>query len=116
MKLTDLIEEIADGWIEDYENRTPIVKTRDGNDPKYVYRVMSRRELQKARESGFFTPGTDGRIHASERPETRYKNSPDDVTVKLHYSRIDGWRAKWGDKLYVITDQPVPISRIASLH
>lgn len=77
---------------------------------------MSPKEYQRAQETGFFTPGPDGRIHASENPESRYAES-DSILVRFDYNLEDGWRAKWGgEDLYVITDQKIPFSRATRLN
>ena len=103
---------VKSNWVETYQNRIPMVKTRDGKNPKYVYRVMSRDEFDRAERVGLFIPGREGRIHASERPELRYRNSPNDVIVRFEYHIQDGWHAKWGgEKLYVVTDQRIPFDR-----
>jgi len=83
-------------WIENYDSGDPMVTTDDGNDPEYVYRIMSKNEYETAKNSGEFIAGKNGRIHASEKPDEKYRNKPDDVIVKLEYNRGDGWRAKVG--------------------
>lgn len=115
MRLIQLLETVEANWVEDYVDGEPRVRvrTRDGLvPPQYVYRVMSRAEYEAAQQRGAFHPGRDGRIHASASPELRYRNSPDDVVVQIRYRDEDGWRAKWGDQLYAITDKPVPFSLV----
>ena len=98
-----------ENWSEEYENGVPVIRV-NGKFPKYLYRVMSIDEYEKAKKIGFFEPRLGERIHASSRPEKKYgdKNS---VVVRFNYDDNDGWRAKWGDKLYAITNNKIPFSR-----
>ena len=84
-------------------------------DPDYVYRTMSRKEYETIKNTGKLTnTGMYGRIHASASPLAEFSNKVDDtVTVKIKYSREDGWKAKTGaDEIYAVTDQDIPASRI----
>ena len=106
-------------FIEGYEGRNviPKVKNKDNEevDPEYVYRTMSRKEYDSINKKGKLTnTSMYGRIHASANPLSEFSNKVDDtVTVKIKYSREDGWKAKTGaDEIYAVTDQDIPASRI----
>jgi len=85
-------------------------------DPDYVYRTMSRKEYESIKKTGKLTnTGIYGRIHASASPLAEFSNKVDDtVTVKIKYSREDGWKAKYSGsgEVYAVTDQDIPASRI----
>ena len=106
-------------FIEAYEGRNviPKVLNKKGTqvDPDYVYRTMSRKEYDSINKKGKLTnTSMYGRIHASASPLSEFSNKVDDtVTVKIKYSREDGWKAKTGaDEIYAVTDQDIPASRI----
>jgi len=93
----------------------PSLLTSDGETPEALYRVVSRKEFDKAQESGKFTPSSFyERTHASSSPDMRYKNAPDDVVIKIKYDPDDGWYSKQSlDEVYGVTRQDIPISRIS---
>lgn len=101
-------------WQEVRQDGTIKLRVVDGTilrKPRFLYRVMSRAEYEAAKKTGAFRPRPGERIHASSRPHLRYANGPDHVVVRIEYDDDDGWRPKWGDELYAVTDQPVPFSR-----
>lgn len=107
------INESYQHWIEGYENG-PVVRVSSGDTqvpPDYLYRVMSREEYETAKQLGEFRPRRGERIHASSRPHNRYGSGIDAVVIRFRYDDADGWRAKWGDELYAVTDEPIPFSR-----
>lgn len=91
--------------------------TSDGETPEVLYRIVSRKEFDKAQESGKFTPSSFyGRIHASSSPDMRYKNAPDDVVIEIKYDPDDGWYSKQSsDEVYGVTKKDIPISRISKI-
>jgi hypothetical protein len=77
--------------IEIGDTMQPSLLTSDGETPEVLYRIVSRKEFDKAQESGKFTPSSFyGRIHASSSPDMRYKNAPDDVVIEIKYDPDDG--------------------------
>lgn len=95
----------------------PSLLTSDGETPEVLYRIVSRKEFDKAQESGKFTPSNFyGRIHASSSPDMRYKNAPDDVVIEIKYDPDDGWYSKQSsDKVYGVTKKDIPISRTSKI-
>lgn len=91
----------------------PSLLTSDGEPPEVLYRIVSRKEFDKAQESGKFDPSSFyGRIHASSSPDMRYKNAPDDVVIEIKYDPDDGWYSKQSsDEVYGVTKKDIPISR-----
>ena len=95
----------------------PSLLTSDGEVPESLYRVVSRKEFDKAQESGKYAPGSFyERIHASSSPDMRYKNAPDDVVIKIKYDPDDGWHSKRSlDEVYGVTRKDIPISRTSEV-
>jgi hypothetical protein len=104
-------------WTEAYVDGLPHptvgVRRPDGGvaPPTFLYRVMSRAEFDAARASGAFAPRPGERIHAASRPHIRYADPGDVVVVRFRWDDGDGWRAKWGDELYAVTDRAIPFGR-----
>jgi hypothetical protein len=102
-------------WVEVADQGRPVIRARraDGSMhlPTALYRVMAAEEFAQAEKSGTFLPKPGERIHASSRPISRYANPGEVVVVRFRYTEADGWRAKWGDELYAVTDQPIPFTR-----
>jgi hypothetical protein len=103
--------------IEIGDTMQPSLLTSDGETPEVLYRIVSRKEFDKAQESGKFTPSSFyGRIHASSSPDMRYKNAPDDVVIEIKYDPDDGWYSKQSsDKVYGVTKKDIPISRTSKI-
>jgi hypothetical protein len=101
-----------ESWIEAYDNGTPVIRVinADGKEqaPQYLYRVMAVDEWNIAKRTGVFKPRPGERIHASSQPHQTYGSGIDTVTVRFDYHATDGWRAKWGDELYAVTNQSIP--------
>jgi hypothetical protein len=101
-------------WQEVQQDGDLKLRVADGDQlrvPRFLYRVMGRAEYAAAKRAGAFQPRSGERIHASSRPHLRYANSPDHVVVRFAYDDADGWRPKWGDELYAVTDEAVPFSQ-----
>lgn len=98
-------------WREIYKDNSAVLATEDGSPPKFLYRVMSKNEYEIAKKTGYFRPRVGERIHASSEPQRRYMSGYDDVIVRFDYNEEDGWRPKWGDELYAITNKSIPFSR-----
>lgn len=102
-------------WQEAYIDRQVRIRVRNESGalvpPDYLYRVMSRTEYENAKKTGFFRPQPGERIHASEQPLPQHGSGIDSVTVRFDYDDADGWRAKWGDDLYAVTDQPISFNK-----
>ena len=93
-------------------------RTSTGEVPDVVYRLMDRRQLQEAQDSGSLepAPGTD-MIWASGEPVFYSQSDPTKpiVLVGIEYSDDDGWSASvssTGD-VYARTRRPVPISKVS---
>lgn len=110
-KLVKYLKESYEEWVEGYEKSSHglrmVLRTADGKPPSYLYRVMSRNEYDSAVEKGAFYPKPGERIHAANRPLWQHTGA-DTVVVQFRYDARDGWRPKWGDELYAVTDGPIP--------
>ena len=113
--MRNLINICEQDWRETYVNGRPVVRIANDSGqlvpPDYLYRVMSRDEYNAAKRVGAFRPLPGERIHASEQPMLQYGSGVDSVVVKFKYDDADGWRAKWGDRLYAVTDKDIPFDR-----
>lgn len=114
MRFGEILREMTQHWQEVYVDGRPVVRTERAGKllpPQYVYRVMARKEYEEAKQTGFYEPRHGQRIHASEYPRATFGSGIDSVTVRIDYDDADGWQAKWGDQLYVVTDHPIPFSK-----
>ena len=85
----------------------------DGIPPKFLFRYISDEEYQSIKYSGYMSPSEFyNRIHASYRPEGRYKVSGG-VLISIRYDRTDGWSSKQaGDNVYAVTGSRVSSDKI----
>ena len=115
-KFIDLFEsqdtDLREGPVRD---RRVSVVTQTGDEPRYLYRIMSRAEYVQAHMSGFLT-SREGRVHASGRPLFEYcEPGTDNVLVRIDYHFEDGWRAKHtGIGVVAIADE-VPMDHVQAL-
>lgn len=84
-----------------------------GSPPKFLFRYISSEEYQSIKYSGYMSPSEFyGRVHASYRPESRYKVS-NGVLIAIKYDRTDGWQYKQArDNVYAVTSSRVSSDKI----
>jgi hypothetical protein len=105
-------EILAENWNEGRprDGRIPVV-TQTGEEPRFLYRVMSPAEFAAAEKTGVLR-SRDDRIHAAERPHLQYCQPGVNLIVRIDYHFEDGWRAKWAaDEVVAIADE-VPFDRL----
>lgn len=108
---------VSGNLVEGYVDGRVVPRLEDGQSPRYLYRVMSQAEYEAGIKQGSFTPGADGRTHASGAPEFQYVEPGDgNVLVRIDYDDADGWKAKLGgETFYGITDNGIPASKVHKL-
>lgn len=85
----------------------------DDKSPNYVFRYVSKEELESIKEHGMMIPSKFyGRIHASYKPQPQYK-VPNGALLAIEFD--NDWKIKetlGDDELYVVTDKYVPVDKI----
>lgn len=106
--------ETASELREAYVSGKVLPRLRNGEPPKFLFRVMSSAEYE-AGSRGAFKPRPGERIHASLHPDFSYCEPGDsNVLVRITYSDADGWTAKQTTSMGVVavTYDPIPKHRV----
>lgn len=87
-----------------------------GNPPSYLFRFVSREEMDYIESQGFIAPSQFyGRVHASYAPDRRYMLTGGTL-LTIKYDNRDEWRAKRAsDEVYAVTDRRIDISKVSKV-